>query len=175
MTNIQLTNEQIKTLSLGPKYAIEQEPKLYINELIVDTENTIRALEPKIQNTYRHLATKQIKHISMTSRKNILHKRHQYNLNEIKNTLQNNNATVVKADKSKAIVIIKMDILSKKVDTFLKDNNMKQINKDPTEKYQRIIQQTLQKSNLIIEKNQKYLMNIKPAAPKINVYIKTHK
>ena len=169
MTDIQLTNEQIKTLSLGPKYAIEQEPKLYINELIVDTENAIRTLEPKIQYTYRHLAIKQIKRISMTGKKNILHKRHQHNLNEIKKTL-------VKADNSKAIVIIKMDILSKKVDTFIKDNNIKQINKDPTEKYQRIIQQTLQKSNLIIEKqNQKYLMNIKPAPPKLNVYIKTHK
>ena len=31
MTNIQLTNEQTQILALGPKYAIEQEPKLYIN------------------------------------------------------------------------------------------------------------------------------------------------
>ena len=60
----------------------------------------------------------------MTSRKNILLKRHQYNLNEIKKTLQNNNATVVKADKSKAIIIIKMDILNEKVDAFIKDNNI---------------------------------------------------
>jgi len=89
-----------------------------------DTENAIRTLEQKIQNTYRHLVIKQIKCISMTSRKNILLKRHQYNLNEIKKTLQNNNATVVKADKSKAIIIIKMDILNEKVDAFIKDNNI---------------------------------------------------
>ena len=107
MTNTQLTNEQIQTLSLGPKYAIEREPKLCINELIIDTENAIRTLEPKIQNTYRHLATKQIKSISMTYDRNKLHKRKQHILNKTKKTLQNNNAIMVKADKRKAIVLIK--------------------------------------------------------------------
>jgi len=41
MTDIQLTKEQFQTLALVPKYAIEQEPNLYKNELIVDTENAI--------------------------------------------------------------------------------------------------------------------------------------
>jgi len=107
MTNIQLTQEQKKILSLGPKYAIEQEPKRYINDLILDTGNAIRTFDPKIQNTYRHLVTKQIKWISNNNRGNILHKRYQYCLNNLKKTLQNNNATMVKADKSKAIVLIK--------------------------------------------------------------------
>jgi len=64
LTNIKLTKEQIQTLSLGPNYAVEQEPNQYINKLIIDTENAIRCLEPKIQNTFRYLASKQIKHIS---------------------------------------------------------------------------------------------------------------
>ena len=33
----------------GPNYAVDQEPKQYINKLIIDTENAIRCLEPKIQ------------------------------------------------------------------------------------------------------------------------------
>jgi len=62
------------------------------------------------------------------------------------------------------------------VNKFIKDNNIKQTNKDPTEKYQAIIQHTLKNNNLITEKQQyKYLMNIKPTAPKLNAYIKTHK
>jgi len=62
------------------------------------------------------------------------------------------------------------------MNTFIEDNNIKQINKDPTEKYQRTIQQILQNNNLVVEKQiQKYLMNIKPRAPKLDVYIKTHK
>jgi len=112
----------------------------------------------------------------MNNRNNILHKIFQYNLREIKKKLQSKDATIIKADKGNAIVIIKMDILNKKVDTFIKDNNITQMNKDPTEKYQKTIQQILQKSNLIIDKkNQKFLMNIKPTAPRLNVYIKTHK
>ena len=42
LSDVQFTKEQIQTLSLGPNYAIEKEPKQYINELMVDTDNAIR-------------------------------------------------------------------------------------------------------------------------------------
>jgi len=107
----------------------------------------------------------------MTNRHNTLHKRYQYNINEFKKTLQNNNLTI-----SKALVIIDRNTLIKKVDNFIQDNNIKQINKDPTEKYQRQIQQTIQRCNLLVDKQKyKYLTNIKPMASKLNIYIKTHK
>jgi len=86
LTNIKFTKQQIQTLSLGPNYAIEQEPKQYISELIIYTENTVRHLEPKIQNTNRYLAAKQIKHIMTTNRYNTLHKRYQYNINELRSS-----------------------------------------------------------------------------------------
>ena len=41
LTNIKFTKEQVQTLFLGPNYALEQEPKQYINKLIIDTENAI--------------------------------------------------------------------------------------------------------------------------------------
>jgi hypothetical protein len=48
--------------------------------------------------------------------------------------------------------------------------------KDPTETFQKQIQQSLQTCNKLIEKNRpKHLINIKPNAPNLNVYIKTHK
>jgi hypothetical protein len=46
LTNISFKKEQLHTLSLGPSYTTEQEPKCYINELIFDTEHAIRNLEP---------------------------------------------------------------------------------------------------------------------------------
>jgi hypothetical protein len=50
------------------------------------------------------------------------------------------------------------------------------LNKDPTESYHRQLQQTRQKCENLIEKyRHKYLLNIKPTAPRINAYIKTHK
>jgi len=113
VTNVKFTKEQINTLMLGPNYAVEREPKQYVNELIVDTENAIRRLDPKIQNTFRNLATKQIKHIMIINTHNMLHKTHKHNLNQIRNILQQSYRTLAKADKSKTIVFINKNIKTK--------------------------------------------------------------
>ena len=53
---------------------------------------------------------------------------------------------------------------------------MVQLNKDPTETYQKQIQLAIQNSEELIEKDRpKYLLNIKPTAPRLNAYIQTHK
>ena len=49
-------------------------------------------------------------------------------------TFQTNNLTIVKADKSKAIVIIDRNTLGKRVDNLIQDSNVKQISKNPTDK-----------------------------------------
>jgi hypothetical protein len=81
LTNTKFTKEQMDTLALGPNYATEKEPKHYINELIIDTENAIRQLEPKVQDTFRHLATRKIKQIATANMQNSLHKRQQHTIN----------------------------------------------------------------------------------------------
>jgi len=94
----------------------------------------------------------------------------------MKKTFQHNNITIARADKSKAIVLINKNNLQEKVYEFLQENNIKKINKDPTDKYQKQIQLVLQKFKNTIEKRaHKFLMNIKPKAPQLNTYIKTHK
>jgi hypothetical protein len=98
---VKFTKEQINTLALGPNYAIEKDPQHYLNELIIDTENAVRQLDPKMQNTFRYLATKKIKQIMTTTRRNTLHKRQQYNIKQIENILKQNNLTITKADKIK--------------------------------------------------------------------------
>jgi allophanate hydrolase subunit 1 len=111
-----------------------------------------------------------------TNRHNILHKRQQYSINQLKKFLKNDNLTIVKAEKTKAIVIISKEMLKDKVNNFIIENHMEQLNKDPTEAYQKQIQQTIQKCNRLIDKHvYKYLLNIKPIAPQLNVYIKIHK
>jgi hypothetical protein len=66
--------------------------------------------------------------------------------------------------------------LEEKVNNFIKENNMNLLNKDPTDMYLKLIQQTIQKCNILIDKQiHRYLMNIKPKAPKLNAYVKTHK
>ena len=115
-------------------------------------ENAIRHLEPKLQYTYHYLAAKQIKHVTMTNRHNTLHKRYEYNINKLKKIQQNNNLTTVKANKSKAIVIINKNTLEKKVDNFIQENNIRQICKDPADMYQKQIQQTIQRCNILVDK-----------------------
>jgi hypothetical protein len=82
-----------------------------------------------------------------------MHKRYKYNTNQIKKILQHNNLTIAKADKSKAIVIIDRRVLKQKIYTFIQENNIMMLNKDPTESYHRQLQQTMHKCEDLIEKN----------------------
>ena len=139
-------------------------------------EVAICHLDPKLHSTYRYLAAKQIKHILTSNRLNILHKRQQHNINQIKKVLENNNLTLVKADRSKAIVIIDRNKLNEKINNFIKENHMNLLNKDPTEIYQKQVYHAIQKCNILIDKQiHKHLLNIKPMVPQLNVYLKTHK
>jgi hypothetical protein len=65
--------------------------------------------------------------------------------------------------------------MEQKIHTFIQQNNITQLNKDPTDLYQKQIQQTLHKCKELIDNKTKYILNIKPMAPQINAYIKTHK
>ena len=64
---------------------------------------------------------------------NTLHKKYQYNLNQIKHIFWNNNLTIARADKNKAIVIINKVALEQKTVEFIQENHIKPLNKDPTD------------------------------------------
>ena len=67
-------------------------------------------------------------------------------------------------------------MLNQKTENFICKNDITQLNKNPTESFQKQIQQTMQKCNILIErKQQKFLSQIKPSAPTLNALIKTHK
>jgi len=73
---------------------------------------------------------------------------------------------VAKADKGKTCVIIYTDEYNKKVHNFLNENNFQKLQKDPTNKYQKLITKTLQHSDLIVNKKQKkYVIQKKPQPP----------
>jgi len=60
--------------------------------------------------------------------------------------------------------------LKQKTDTSVQENHIISLSKDPTDSYQKQIQQC----DIMINKHtRKYLVNIKPAAPKLNALIKT--
>jgi hypothetical protein len=65
------------------------------------------------------MTSKKIRQIKESNRHNTMHKRYQYNINQIKKILQHNNLTIAKADKSEAIVIIDKTTMGQKIDTFI--------------------------------------------------------
>ena len=71
--------------------------------------------------------------ITTTNIHSTLNKRHQHNLNEIKNILQRNKLTVAKADNSKTVVIINKHSLKQKIYNFIQENRIIRLNNDPTE------------------------------------------
>jgi hypothetical protein len=97
-------------------------------------------------------------------------------MRKIRNKLQQHNLIITKADKGKTIVIINKNTLIQKTEEFLKDNHFTQLQKDPTEKFQKQLQQIIPKCNKIIDQQQKkHLMQIKPQPPTMNALIKIHK
>jgi len=74
------------------------------------------------------------------------------------------------------MVIIHSNQLQQKINNFTQENNIIQLCKDPTELYQKKIQQAVSKSSVLISKNQqRQVIQMKPNAPYLNVLIKTHK
>jgi hypothetical protein len=129
-----------------------------------------------LQNMYRFRACNKIKQIQNTTSTNTLHKRQNYITKQIKEKLEHNNLTITKADKGKTIVIIDKNTLIQKTEEFLRENQFKLLPKDATNKYQKQLQQALSNCNKVIDKQQrKYLLEIKPKPPTLNVQLKIHK
>jgi hypothetical protein len=152
LTNVKSNSEQICTLNFGFHYATEKHPSGFINTLIVETENAIHHLHISLQNTYRHLAFKKIKQIMNTNYCHITHKRLQYTLKQILTILEHNSLSLLKADKGKTIVIIHTDTLQQKVHNFIQHNHMIQLQKDPTDMFQKQVQKIIHKCSTVTNK-----------------------
>jgi len=71
------------------------------------------------------------------------------------------------------MVIINKEILKQIINTFIKENHITCLNKDPTDFYQKPIKQAIKKCGILIDKRtHKCLTNIKPMATKLKVCIK---
>ena len=89
------------------QYSIKRPIEQYWNDVIIETEQAIKKLEPRLQETYRIIAAKKLKKIkNSTHQKNNQAQRQNYILNNIKRKLRQGNAMITKADKGKTTVII---------------------------------------------------------------------
>ena len=139
----------------------------------MDTENTVRYPDVKIRNTFRYLAARKIKQITEINTHNILHERHDYSLTQIKILQEQNNLMTANTGKGRTMVIIHKDALKQKISTFLQENRITALDKDPTDYFQKHIHQISHKCNIMKDKNQyKHLLQIKPTALKLSAMIK---
>jgi hypothetical protein len=74
------------------------------------------------------------------------------------------------------MVIIDRNTLKQRIDTFIQEKHITPMDEDPTEYFQKHIQQTIHKCNIIIDKHHnKHLIKIKPTVPKLIALISTHR
>jgi hypothetical protein len=69
----------------------------------------------------------------------------------IKLKLQHNNATIIDADKGKTLVVIHKHDLGEKVKNFIKENDINELKAHPTQRMQKITQNTIKQCKHIID------------------------
>jgi hypothetical protein len=132
LTKIKFTHEEMSLLNNGLQHSIEKLLEKYWTDLLMETEQAIRMLEPKMQSPYRILATRKLKQIkTSSSHHNAKAKRQTYILKNINNKLRKEDAMITKADKGKTCVIIYNNDYTNKVQNFLDNNNFQKLTDKP--------------------------------------------
>ena len=164
LTNIELNTEEIQLLEYGLNYSIEKPVATYVTNLAAETEQAIRLLDEKLQNTYRFLAAKKLKQImNSASQTNTFQKRQLHIVKELNKKLHTHKAMNTQADKGKTVVIIGSKDYADKVQSFLTNNNFNTLTRDPTNKFQKPINKAMQECDSIIDKRQiKFLTQTNP-------------
>jgi flagellar motor protein MotB len=102
------------------------------------------------------MATKKLKQsINSANQSNVLQKRQLHIMKELNKKLCTHNAIVTQADKGKAVVIIDSTEYADKLQSFLTTNNFNTLTRDPTNKFQKLINKIMQECNSIIDKRHK--------------------
>lgn len=180
-TNIQLTNNEIEILNKGLSFNIQKTNKNQIIHEVINAEAAIKSLPTiEAQNEARTTINKKLKqklkNKITNTKNNIKQKQYLTNLNNIKQKLIDNQAIVTKADKGNTIVILnQQDYYNKSID-FIKNNNIKEIKKDPTKSYVKQINNIINQSNNLFQNNEKNKLKQPNAkAPQFTGLPKIHK
>ena len=70
LTPIQFNPEETAILNKGMQFSIEQPLNRYWNDLIINTNQAIRKLEPRLQEAYKTIASKKLKQIENSNHRN---------------------------------------------------------------------------------------------------------
>ena len=135
LTNISFNTDEINLLNKGLQHSIARPINTCWNDIIMDTEQAIKKLDPQLQEPYRILAAQKLQQIQRNSKtNNTTKKKEDEIIKNIRNKLNLNNATITRADKGKTTVIIDKEAYNRKIQQFIQDNSFQHLKKDPTNK-----------------------------------------
>ena len=173
-TNVTFTKNEKDLLNKGLHHNIKYPNNSNtIKSITLDTETGIQQTNTENQDEIRHTTKNTIKQIK---------KQHEHTTIEhkiakqLKEKAETHNITYLKADKGNTTVIMNKEDLHKKITNFINENNIKELQSDPTTTYQNITKQTINNSIHMIQNTEKrFLKQIHPTAPNLNAQPKIHK
>ena len=140
-----------------------------------EAETAITQLPSNERDVYRKIVADRIDRLQQ---QNPSHRPHPETklIKSIQAKLQENNATITRADKGNSIVILPTDHYENKIEKFISEYNFHTVTKDPTNTFQPQIRNTVKQSKTLIPKDSQWkYINMNPSAPSIKGLIKIHK
>ena len=157
------------------------------DQLLLECETTIMQTNNEDRNKIRHELVNKSNNICQNNQINIKENKHNsHMLKNINKQLKEKDLSLVNVDKSKSVAIINNRTLKLKVNKFIEENEIQQLDKDPTTQYTKDINKLIDDCNQIINptiaNKLKYSIPNKKQhnlnaskAPKFKPYLKMHK
>lgn len=176
MSKVQFSEREHSVLCYGPKHSFITNHKQQSDTLATDVECSIRQLKDCNRNEIRHDVSKKIyreRSMQTSSSKQI----QEFKVClDVKRKLEVNNLVAVKADKSNAMVVMEKVNYISKTETFITENNFKELKVDPTNKFQDEITKIIKLCPKIISEDVRFRSFVNnPTAPTMKGVPKIHK
>jgi hypothetical protein len=119
----------------------------------------LNKLTIKLFKLLKYVVVDNIKNlITREQRLNTLYKEEWNTIKNIKDKIKEHNLIITKADKVKSIIIMEQHEYTQHIEESIKENNYSLLQHNPTKQYQKIIMNTINKSNIHVNKSNKQIL-----------------
>lgn len=175
LTDVQLNRDETSLLNKGPKYNLTPAlNQINIKRIIADVK--VATQSAKLSKSEACKIAIQTKDIITKEESKQKSNKEYHILKSINNKLEVEKAIIIMADKGNTLVITSEDEYISKTLQFFNENNINEISKDPTTKFQNTLKKLIDNNNFLLlpeEKNSLKIMN--PQLPKLRSQFKLHK
>lgn len=145
LTSIEFNTEETNFLEKALKYNINLDYKQStIEDELINVDMAIKSTEKESQEPLRHIFIHELDKTNLKFNNQSIIKSSKQEMQIIKNIstkLKENKAIITKADKGNTSVIIKKEEYDNKVEEFIHNNNLKNLEKDPTQEFSKLTKQ----------------------------------